>query len=417
MLLRTGKSLQTVVDSEFEPMVDDDSSSVSSGKGKYYDIVGFDPRGVNNTSPAFSCFPNSLTRHAWHLQSDAEGILGSSERSFDTLWARSKALAAGCSQMQATDDGENSEWIGRHMNTAPVVADMVELIERHGEWRERETERLLAGATNTKSDVNAIKLQNRWVKGQEKLLYWGFSYGTILGTTFAAMQPHRIHRAVIDGVCDVPDYYRGDWLTNLQDSDSIFDKFCEYCHQAGPKSCPFATGNSPTNIKSAYEHLLAAIKSSPVAVPASETRGPDIITYTDVKSVVMKAFYKPFEKFEQMAELLADLAHGNGSLFADYKLEGKTLGLECRTDGPSPNFCTIPYDGLGEAQSGILCTDGESIDGMSQETYRKYWSALQEQSGHIGDQWAQIRLPCIGWKARPEWRFDGESIASTLVAA
>jgi pimeloyl-ACP methyl ester carboxylesterase len=35
--------------------------------------------------------------------------------------------------------------------------------------------------------------------GNEKLRYWGFSYGTILGGVFAGLYPERVERLVSDG--------------------------------------------------------------------------------------------------------------------------------------------------------------------------------------------------------------------------
>jgi pimeloyl-ACP methyl ester carboxylesterase len=41
--------------------------------------------------------------------------------------------------------------------------------------------------------------------------YYGQSYGTILGQTFATLFPHRIERMILDGVSDTNDYYEGGW--------------------------------------------------------------------------------------------------------------------------------------------------------------------------------------------------------------
>jgi len=130
-LLTVGRSMQAILDSEFNAPI---SQSLSSATAKYLDVIGFDPRGVNNTTSILSCFPDSFSRNTWNLQSEANGILGSSEESFATNLTRSKALTEGCSQMAAIgEDGEGG--LGLFMNTPPVVTDMVEIIERHGEWR------------------------------------------------------------------------------------------------------------------------------------------------------------------------------------------------------------------------------------------------------------------------------------------
>lgn len=46
-----------------------------------------------------------------------------------------------------------------------------------------------------------------WRRGEETLQDWGFSYGAILGQTFAALQPSRVSRLVVDGITDLGDYY------------------------------------------------------------------------------------------------------------------------------------------------------------------------------------------------------------------
>ena len=42
-----------------------------------------------------------------------------------------------------------------------------------------------------------------------RILYWGLSYGTILGNTFASMFPGRVGRMILDGVADANDYMKG----------------------------------------------------------------------------------------------------------------------------------------------------------------------------------------------------------------
>jgi pimeloyl-ACP methyl ester carboxylesterase len=43
--------------------------------------------------------------------------------------------------------------------------------------------------------------------GEDKLNFWGISYGTILGLTLAGMFPDRMGRVVLDSVVNPYDYY------------------------------------------------------------------------------------------------------------------------------------------------------------------------------------------------------------------
>jgi pimeloyl-ACP methyl ester carboxylesterase len=85
------------------------------------------------------------------------------------------------------------------------VEDMVAIVEALGEYREQRARGIAKGKNMVLSET--VKERTRWKRGKEKLLYWGFSYGTVLGATFAAMHPDRIGRLVLDGVVDTDDYY------------------------------------------------------------------------------------------------------------------------------------------------------------------------------------------------------------------
>jgi pimeloyl-ACP methyl ester carboxylesterase len=410
-ILIGGKHVQTIVDSAV-PL----STTPHSADTKYFDIIGFDPRGVNNTTPSIKCFPDAFAQQAWNLQVHAEGQLGSSDAAFNLMWARTVALGGSCAQ----DHGEES--IVRNVNTAQVVRDMVEIIERHGEWREVAAERIL-GQAGLPRDENQKGIglpesgeadieKTRWRKNEEMLQYWGFSYGSILGSTFAAMYPERVGRMIIDGIVDPDDYYKADWLKNLQDTDRIVKMFCQYCAMAGPQKCPLYTGTGTSSVETeAYlNQILGGVKRNPIPVPASGTRGPEIIAYTDVKLMMVEALFSPYREIEPVFDILSLLAQRNGSRLADLKQQGLSpvcLNGQCRTDGPYSDSCWV----LNKWVSGIaiFSSDGDDVTGATKEEYRTYVKQLERQSRWMGGHFAEIRMHCVNWPIRPEWSFKGNT--------
>lgn len=393
--LISGKDIQKIVDSEDCPS----QPLIAGTSAKYFDILGWDPRGVNNTTPTLSCFPDSFTRQVWNLQTEADGMLGSSKSSLTTLWQRAKALAQGCSEALALSFNGTDEALGEHVNTTPGIADMVEIIERHAQWRDKES----------------------WKRGGEKLLYWGFSYGTLIGTTFAAIHPHRVGRLVLDGVVDAEDYYNingnGNWTSNLYDSDLILERFFEYCAKAGPEKCSFYRLGGAVEMHREFDRILEILWESPLSVPSTPYRGPEVITWSDVKLMVKTAMYQPLWFFPRMADLLQDILVTNGSAFAEMKHSQRHCAgcksTECESSGPYSRECMIPgWDGV-DASSAILCSDGEGMGDFDRDEFVKYWSVLKNQSKVMGDYWAQTRLNCMSWRAKAKWRYPGPISANT----
>ncbi|KAL2410845.1 hypothetical protein ABEF95_010793 [Exophiala dermatitidis] len=413
-VLYHGALIQQIVDAANEATEAD--SHQDDGKAKYFDIVGFDPRGVNNSTPILTCFPDNFARQTWDLQVQAEGLLGSSEGSLRTAWRRARAYTEGCSSSRHGGESENttSNYL-EHVNTTPVAADMAQIIERHGEWREREGVKAAQAAFDARDEDSqqrqSIIARTKWQRGTEQIQYWGFSYGTLLGATFAAMYPEKVSRMVLDGVVDAEDYYNGPWLGNLVDTDLILHKVWRYCSEAGPERCQFWRPGGPQAIHAVYEKVLHDIWDDPLSVPGdNRRRGPEIITWTDVKMVVKNALYQPVMLGPVMAELLQDITNGTGALFAEYKQSARKpscRSAQCEIDGPYSEECVSPDWNELEATSAVLCTDAEGIGSLTEDEFRSYWETLRGQSSAMGDYWAQTRLGCAGWKARAKWRVSG----------
>src|SRR4051812_44900197 len=128
----SGPDLQRIVDAEGDP-----SETRESTVDKYFDIVGFDPRGAGSTTPPVMCFPDPVSQRNWELQVATEGMLGSGWDALQRNWQRTEALNSGCSVYDMSSL-ETDEPMMSFVNTRLVAEDMLTIVERHGEWREKQ---------------------------------------------------------------------------------------------------------------------------------------------------------------------------------------------------------------------------------------------------------------------------------------
>ncbi|CAN8095482.1 unnamed protein product [Discula destructiva] len=413
-VLSDGIHLQTVLDSPEVPSPDLHAAVRGT---KYFDILSFDPRGVNNTTPELRCFPHAFNQQTWLLRAVDMGILWDSESLVGLEWARSSALGASCSAGRTEDD------IMPYLNTAQVVEDMVEIIEQEGQLRAKEGEKIMDLKQTAPQPLTTVERQQiiertAYRPGEELIQFWGMSYGTTVGSTFAAMHPDKIRRLILDGNMDPADHYAGLFEHSLQDADMVLTKQSQYCYQAGPQKCPLYDV-SPEAIEARLTSIMDSMKTDPIAVPLPGSLGPEVLTRGDVHLSLLSAVYLPYALAEQFWDVLrtietgntthpgiVGLAKGKQSILKPAALPGVGTGCDASAGAGDANTC-LPYHAWAGAFATVSCMDaGGGPSNLTREEFSAHRAKLTDQSRWVSPTWTRNRLMCEGIDAKPAWLPD-----------
>ncbi|KAG8631752.1 hypothetical protein KVT40_000892 [Elsinoe batatas] len=413
--VREGRQMQALVDAT--------ADETTLGAHKYFDIIGFDPRGVRHTSPRLICFPDYHARRIWEVQSEAEGTVATSDVGTSVKKARWSAVSKSCLDRAETDPRAK---IIHHLNTTPVVRDLLEMVEKHAEWREKAAISWLNSPvgrmatmrqhTDHPSSRQSI-LAHTSNRGQEETLsFWGQSYGTFIGAMFAAMYPNRVGSLILDSVKLPAEGLAGTRGSSIIHADEIVKRFFDLCYAAGPEHCDFHSTSGPAAMQNEFDKLLEYLEISPLSVPATETTGSEIITWSDVTSALRSALYDPMKSFPNLARLIASVSRSNGTYFAEHKQRTKTpytISPECAKDCPFSPSCMLPRSWEDEVNPGVSCSDADHNGLDTVENFDAYLRHLESQSKYIARPWAELNMKCAGWTARAKWRFTGPFTANT----
>lgn len=380
-------SLRTIVDSAIHP------NNVASD-AKYYDIIGFDPRGIGETRPAAYCTEDVAAAWSWTLRESTVGLLGSSDASLGRLWSMSHAWGAACKQTMDDEDGPN---IKQYMATAYVARDMLQIVEKHADYVAEEVARLDIKKNRKRG------LEEALVKPDEaKLDYWGFSYGTFLGSTFASMYPDRVGRVILDGVVSSWDYEHSLGNGSLVDNQKAMNSFYTYCVSAGPDHCPLTTKDSTfADVRQRTDDIIQSLYHNPLTMVTAS--GPDVLTYSDVKALVFSSLYQPLFAFPQIAELLHDIEVGHGEMI-DYLAEQYRYShvYSC-SSAPISDYAALVY----VPTFAVLCGDGIDQSHVDLDHFVKYWDLLEGISPTSGAIWSMLKMRCAAWKIKANYSFQG----------
>lgn len=398
--------------------------TIDSVDGKYFDLISFDPRAVGETKPAVQCVKNLQLDHSWQVRVMEEGVFESSDAALGRLW--SMAIARGQSCSLPHEDGDAD--MRKYVTTASVATDMLEIAEKHGEWRHKEAKRLLSlenGAPCGKSRLTKfvspevqVPESLSYKPSGEMLQYWGFSYGTYLGNTFAAMYPDRVGRVVVDGVVDAYNYKETLWSDNLLDTEKDMNQLYYHCARVGYPACALANEGGETtaeDVSQRVANISNSLYHNPLPVIGPN---PEVISYSDIKNLIFAGLYTPVQSFPYIANLLASVERGDGKDFA--KLLRAYHDFSCPAR-PGAGYSIIPLrnvtKGSGsmsyDATMAIACSDGDDQSYVNRTAFDAYVKELAAVSPSIGSMWSTIRLHCVHYNVRPVHRFEGPWVAKT----
>ncbi len=224
-----------------------------------FDIVGWDPRGTGESEPFIDC----VDEYDPYLGIETGADTPEEEAQ---LRAAAAEFAAGCA--------ERSAELLDHISTVDAARDM-----------------------------DAI----RAALGEDKITYFGWSYGTKLGATWATLFPDTVRAAVLDGALD-PTTGRVDGLIDQTAGfDRTLSAFLADC--AADTTCPFHNEGDP---EGAFAALIAALEQDPI--PTRAGRPPLVDGVFEL--AVAQALYAEAQ-WEQLAEALAAAQAGDGALLLD----------------------------------------------------------------------------------------------------
>lgn len=316
--------------------------------GKGYDVVSFDPRGVGQSSPV-TCG-----------DADAEDPTAPADEPDDdpaVLLDEVKKVSDKCAK-----------------ESGPVLP--------------------YVGTINVSRDMDVM----RQVLGDKKLNYLGFSYGTRLGSVYAAQFPKKVGRMVLDGVDTLTEPVAEQALVSAEGRQTALDNFLNWC--TDNPGCVFGT-----DARAAREHMAELIRGLD-KYPLQSTDGAEF-TGQDVVDVLGQALYSR-QSWPALSQALGALL-ADGDPRALLRMSG-AMAQQTPGGRPVPKGLTedIPPDNMAAALMAVNCADDP--DRPDAASIEKEVAKLQEEfastSAIFGKSMLMPVLFCFGRPAGTDYIRD-----------
>ncbi len=299
-----------------------------------FDIVGWDPRGVGDTGSIRCLATTAAYDRFYAVDPDPD-----SAAEVRDLVSAAKEFAAGCAT-------RNSNAILRTVGTADVVRD-----------------------------IESIRV----AFGEQRISFFGFSYGTLLGLRYADAFPTRVRAVALDGVLSPTADTTERSVQQAAGFDRALNGFLAGCAKGG---CGWVRKGE--DAATAYDRLARSIDTTPLVVTrrgATRRLGPGEFT-----TGVLAALYSRESGWPVLRQALTKANGGDGSamlnLFDAYADRERT-----------------GYGNIADANAAVNCVDVASPQG--DEAYIALADRLAKTSPRFGRLAGFSSIVCGFWPVPP----------------
>ncbi|MFC0435833.1 alpha/beta fold hydrolase [Kutzneria buriramensis] len=313
-----------------------------------FDLVGFDPRGVGASTP-LHCFASP----------DQLAVLQRVAGQFPTTPDQA--------QRQIADALTIDQWCGQ--NAGPLINHM--------------------STANVARDLDRL----RAAVGESTLSYYGLSYGTVLGETYANLFPDRVRAVVLDAVDDPVNWFTGYHPADANvpfsvrlaadlGTEQALHSFLTAC--AADARCAFREPGGDLSAK--FDRVLDRLAAGPVTITDPDNGQPVTIRYQDA--------------IVRTIEYLTDA--DNSPVLARFLQALGTSDAVAVQAESTP--ITTPADNL-LAGGATQCADATNPSDPS--VWPRYAAATDLRARGFGPFFTYLSLPCVRFPSEDADRYAG----------
>jgi pimeloyl-ACP methyl ester carboxylesterase len=302
--------------------------------------------------------------------------------------------------------------------TVPLTLDQARPLIRYDQWvadacAEQANDILDHMTTaDTARDMDLV----RQAVGDNALSYYGISYGTYLGATFAAMFPDQVRAVVLDGVLDPVAWSTGregraddlPFSTRLRSGvgawEALTSAFAE-CDRVGLARCRYAGA-----VADQWRQLVRRLRQGPVRLGHGQ-----VFTYSDLVGGALGALYdrrgyRPlFHSIAQLHAVVFPAAPtrraGKAGIAAAFRRLAALAPDNPYAAGFGAAVAGARASRVFPSFEGVACSD--SINPTDPTAWVHAGAVADRQGPWFGRVWTWASGPCATWPASKDDAFTG----------